>query len=118
MSLLATIADNAKSIGAVITCCTGLAGGAAYFEVVPATRSYVTAYTQSVKRDLIDSRLETNDVRRQLLRKEKFDRTLELEKEQQPNVRMILRERLEWIEGELDSISKAREELRKERAVK
>lgn len=118
MSLFTTIAENAKAIGAVVTCCTGVAGGAAYFEMVPATRSYVMAETLSVKRDLIDSRLETNDVRRQLLRKEKFDRTLELEKEQQPNVRLILRERLEWIEGELDTIGKAREELRKERAVK
>lgn len=119
MGLLVAIADNAKAIGAVVTCCTGIGTGYVFLDgPIPASKAFVIAETQSVKRDMIDSRLETNDVRRHLLRKEKLDRTLDLEKEHPANVRAIIRDRLEWIEAELDMLNKARDDLRKERGLR
>lgn len=117
--MLQAIVDNAKRIGAVVTCCTGIGGGYIYFDgPVPATKQYVVAETQSLKGRVIDNQLQLNTVQRNLLRKEKFDRDIEVQKDPTSPVRHIIQQRLEQITDELENIEKEREELRKEKALK
>lgn len=117
--MLAGIVDNIKAIGV----CLGTLGacGTGYVALdgpVPATKNYVIAETQGLKSRVIDNQLQLNTVQRNLLRKEKFDRDIELTKDPASPVRSILQQRLDQIHDELDNIEKEREELRKEKAQK
>ena len=67
---------------------------------------------------MIDSQLQTNTVQRNLLRKEKFDRDIEMQKNPDSPVRSIIQQRIEQINDELDGVEKEREELRKEKQQK
>lgn len=124
--MLQAITEHAKGIGAVLTCCTGLAGGYVYMDgPVPATRSYVIAQigelrtmNERLNGRVIDQQLQLNTVQRNLLRKEKFDRDVEISRDPLSSVRGILEQRRDQIVDELDNIEKEREVLRKERAIK
>lgn len=114
MSILTTLMENIKVIGGCAGGLVALGGGYIALDgPIPATRQWTMVEVRETKKDITDGRLEINDVKRQLLRKEKFDRTLELEKTTSEREKALLRERLEWIEGQLDEVTKAREELRK-----
>lgn len=121
--MFATIIDNIKTIGICIGTITACGTGYVALDgPVPVSRQYVVAETQQLKQTLgtrvIDNQLQLNTVQRNLLRKEKFDRDLELQKEPTPSVRSILQQRRDQIDDELDNIEKEREELRKEKLQK
>lgn len=117
--MFAVFAENIKTIGACVSAVGAVCGGYVYLDgPVPATRQYVVAETQSLKGRVIDNQLQLNTVQRNLLRKEKFDRDIELQKNPDSPVRTILQQRLDQINDELDGVEKDREELRKEKAQK
>ena len=65
-----TIVDNLKVIGSCVTGIVACVSGYVYFDgPVPASRQYVIAEAQAIKKDLIDNRLQINTVQRNLLRK-------------------------------------------------
>lgn len=114
--MIQSVIDNLKTIGACVSALVACAGGYVYFDgPVPASRQYVIAEAQAIKKDLIDNRLQINTVQRSLLRKEKFDRELDLQKVQEQNVRSILHQRIEQIGDELDNVDRERDELVKEK---
>lgn len=118
-----TAVDNIKTILGIIGACvaglTGCAGGYVALDgPIPASKQYVIAENLRVERRAIDTQLQVNTVQRNLLRKERFDRDIELQKEPPPMVRSILNQRIDQIKDELDNIEKEREELRKEKAQK
>lgn len=117
--MLTAIVDNIKTIGTCVSAVGAVCGGYLYLDgPVPASRSYVLAETQSLKGRVIDNQLQLNIVQRNLLRKEKLDRDIELQKNPDPAVRSILNQRLEQITDELDAIERERDELRKEKTAK
>lgn len=114
--MLQVIVDNIKMIGACVTGITACGTGYVYLDgPVPASKHWVISETQTLKRDIIDNRLQTNTVQRQLLRKEQFDRKLDIEKAPDHNVKAILQQRLENIIDELDNVEREREDLIKEK---
>jgi len=115
--MFAVIVENARSIGAVLACCTALGSGYVYVDgPIPATKQYVIAQTRSLSSAVIDNQLQTNGIERRLLRKERFDRGLELEKAQEPHVRSILQQRVQQIDDDLDTVTKERHKLEAEKA--
>lgn len=114
-----TIADSAKSIGAVFACCGTL--GTAYVGAggpVPASSSWVQAEVKrlegsakDLQNDVVDGRLQTNSIERRLLRKEKIDRNLELGRETETRTRSILQNRLDQIEEDLEENGRERQRL-------
>lgn len=114
MSILTSIMENIKVIGGCVGGFAALCG--AYVAAdgpIPASKQWTLAEVSTTRKDVTEGRLEINEVRRQLLRKEKFDRTMEYEKSSSTSERQLLRERLDWIEGELEKVNKAREDLKK-----
>lgn len=117
--MFAWIVDNVKLVGSCATGVTAICGGYIYMEgPIPATKGYVIAQTEALKYGVIERGLEINDIKRQLLRKEKFDRSIELERTQEPNVKRLIQERLDSVNDDLDRVDKAREDLRKEKAAR
>lgn len=117
--MLTVIADHIKTIGVCVSAITACGTGYIYLDgPVPATKQYVVAETQSLKGRVIDNQLQLNTVQRNLLRKEKFDRDIELQRNPETPVRAILQQRIEQISDELDVVEKEREELRKEKTTK
>jgi hypothetical protein len=111
-----SILEYAPKIGAILTCCGTLGGGYVYLDgPLPASRNYVLALEQGLKMRVIDSQLQANSIERRLLRKEKFDRTLEIEKSEDPNVRNILRGRLDQIADEEEAANRERQSLEREK---
>lgn len=114
MSFLTTIMENIKLIGGCVAGVAAVCGGYVAIDgPIPASRQWTIAEVRETKKDITDGRLEINDVKRQLLKKERFDRSLELERAASEREKALLRERLEWIDGQLDEVTNAREELRK-----
>lgn len=114
--MIQAIVENIKTIGACVTGVTACLGGYVYLDgPVPASKQYVIAETQTLKKDVIEGRLQLNTVQKNLLRKEKFDRELDLQKVQDPQFRQVLQQRHEQIADELDNIEKEREKLLEEK---
>lgn len=117
--MIQSLLDNAKVIGGCVTAVGAMCGG--YIAIdgpVPATKHYVITQNEGLKSRVIDNQLQLNTVQRNLLRKEKFDRDIELTRDPASPVRSILQQRLDQIHDELDNIEKEREDLRKEKAQK
>lgn len=114
--MIQIIVENIKTIGACITGITACATGYVYLDgPIPASTRYVANETQTIKRDVIEGRLQLNTVQKNLLRKEKFDRELDLQKVNDPQFRSILQQRHDQIGDELDNIEKEREKLLEEK---
>lgn len=114
--MLSSIIENIKTVTACVSAIGAACGGYIYLDgPIPATKQYVIAETLTIKKDLIDNRLQLNTVQRNLLRKEKFDRDLDLQKVQEPAIRQILQQRTDQISDELEAIEKERDELQKEK---
>ena len=119
--MLAGIIDNIKAIGVCIGAVTACGTGYVALDgPIPASKAYVVAQNEGLRSRVIDNQLQLNTVQRNLLRKEKFDREYELQKDTTapPQVRSILKNRVDQIEDELDTIEKEREALRKEKTQK
>lgn len=117
--MFGSIVDTLKVVGTCVPIAGAVCGGYVYLDgPIPATKQYVVAETQSLKGRVIDNQLQLNTVQRNLLRKEKFDRDIEIQKDPNSPVRHILQQRVDQITDELDNIEKEREELRKEKAQK
>ena len=117
--MLAGIIDNIKAIGVCIGAITACGTGYVALDgPIPASKAYVVAQNEGLRSRVIDNQLQLNTVQRNLLRKEKFDRDIELTKDPASPVRSILQQRLDQIHDELDNIEKEREELRKEKIAK
>lgn len=117
--MFAAIAENIKTIGVCVSAVTACGTGYVYLDMpIPASKSYVIAETFSLKSRLIESQLQTNTMQRNFMRKEKFDREIELQKNPEPTVRSILQNRLDAVNDELESVNKERENLQKERVQK
>lgn len=115
--MFTAIIDNIKTVGVCISAITACGGGYVYLDMpVPASRHYVIAQNSEIKSRLIDSQLQTNTVQRNLLRKEKFDRDIELGKNPDGPVRSVLQQRLDTINDDLEAVNKERENLVKEKA--
>ena len=117
--MIQTIIDNAKVIGGCVTAIGAVCGGYVAIDgPIPASRQYVVTQNEGLRSRVIDNQLQLNTVQRNLLRKEKLDRDIELTRDPQSPVRSILQQRLDQIHDELDNIEKEREDLRKEKAQK
>lgn len=117
--MFSAIIENIKAIGVCIGAITACGGGYVAMDgPIPASRQYVVAQNEGLRGRVIDNQLQLNTVQRNLLRKEKFDRDIELTKDPASPVRSILQQRLDQIHDELDNIEKERDELRKEKAQK
>ena len=129
MSLFSTVAENIKLIGGLVA--GTVAMGGAYVTLdgpIPAMKHWVIAQVNTLKTDS-DSKvgvlkaesvkrgLELNDMRRELLRKEKFDRTNEVAAPNVPaELRRLIQERLEVVNDRLADVERQRGELLKEQA--
>ena len=117
--MIQAIVDNLKAIGVCIGAITACGTGYVALDgPIPATKSYVITQNEGLKSRVIDNQLQLNTVQRNLLRKEKFDRDIEITKEPNSPVRHILQQRLDQISDDLDNIEKERDELRREKAAK
>ena len=67
------------------------------------------------KSQVIDSQLQTNRLNMQFLRKEKFDREMDIERITDPSARNAIRNRQLTIDDELREIDRERERLIKEK---
>ena len=117
--MFAGIVENIKTIGLCISAITTCGAGYVYLDMpVPVSKNYVIAENLTLKSRLIDSQLQTNTMQRNLYRKEKFDREIELQKNPELSVRSILQSRLDAINDDLEVVNKERENLQKEKAQK
>ncbi len=117
--MFAVIVENIKTIGLCMSAITTCGAGYVYLDMpVPASKNYVIAETATLKSRLIDSQLQTNTMQRNFMRKEKFDREVELQKNPEPTVRSILQNRLDAVNDDLETVNKERESLQKEKAQK
>lgn len=116
LSNFENLSGIARNFSAVCAACGAVAGGYVYLDMpLPATKSYVIAQNRELRSEVIDGRLQTNGIQRQLLRKEKFDRVLDVQKAENPNVRSVLQGRLDQIEDELSVVNAERERLEAEK---
>lgn len=124
--MFAAIVDNIKAIGGCVTAFGALCGGYVALDgPIPTSAkyveqrvAYVLAENKKIESRVIDNQLQLNTVQRNLLRKEKFDRNLEIQKDPPPAVHSILKNRIDQIDDDLETIEKEREELRKEKVQK
>lgn len=117
--MFTTIIENIKTIGICVGAISACGSGYLYLDgPLPASRQYVIAQNADLKSRLIDSQLQTNTVQRNLLRKEKFDRDIEIQKNPEPSVKQVLQQRLDTINDDLEAVTKERESLVKEKSGK
>ena len=124
--MLSWVAENLKLLGTSVVGVMGISAGYVAIDgPIPASTKFVLAQSELHKTQnkelnvrVIDQQLQLNMVQRNLLRKEKFDRELELSRDVAGPVRSILQQRKDQIEDELDTIEKEREVLRKEKAAR
>lgn len=116
--MFTAIIENIKLVGVCASALTACGGGYVYFDLpTPASKQYVIAQNSEIKSRLIDSQLQTNTMQRNLLRKEKFDRDIEIQKSTDASVRSVLQQRLDTINDDLEAVGKERDSLAKEKAA-
>lgn len=100
-------------VGCISVCSVAIAGVSDY---APATRGYVNTAVEdkvgSIKRDLANTRLQVNNLRRENLEKEKSDRTLQLQTENNSSTRQLLEQRLRQINDDLQDVQSERTMIR------
>lgn len=110
------LVDNIKLIG---TCMSGLAavcgGYVALDGPLPASKKWVIAQSDQLKSRLIDGSLQTNKLETYLLRKEKTDREIQVQQEQNPQVRGIYQNRLDTVNDDLGNAAKQKTDLENEK---
>jgi hypothetical protein len=110
------VINNIKTIGACATAltaaCTGYvtAGGP-----VPASRQYVIAQTEQLKTRLIENSIQTNKLQLDLLRKEQFDRSIQLQQEGDNHVKAIVQQRLNEVNDSVTDTINKNTDLEKEK---
>lgn len=113
------IVDNIKMIGVCAAAATSCGTGYVYLGApVPASKGYVIGQVEQLKSRLIDGQLQTNGLQRDFLRKEKFDRELDISKNPDAGVRSVLQNRLDTINDSLESNVKERSELQREKTTR
>lgn len=95
--------ESIKMVSASIAALTALATGYVTLDgPIPATRQWVQVQNEQVKSRLIDNSLQVNRLELELLHREQFDRQIQIQKEDKPEIRSIYQERLNAV---LDSIA-------------
>lgn len=119
---------NLRLIAGVASALVAVGGfAAAYSDYLPATRSYaqgaaksrtdsalaVTAVAISgLQRESTETRLQINQVRRDTLRADKFNREQQLAATSDANMRQLLQQRLDEIDDAIHDVNTERERLR------
>ncbi|SRR5258708_1734207 len=85
---------------------------------LPATRQYVLEQIDDFRVRLIDNALQTNRLQIDLLRREQFDRQLQIQTEKNTHVRAIYQDRLNIVSDEINNAINRRGELEKERRLR
>lgn len=104
-------------ISTIVTCvsvCGAAVAGVS--DYAPATRGWVNVTVEdkvgSIKRDLANTRLQVNNLRRENLEKEKSDRALQLQSETNSSTRQLLEQRLRQINDDLQDVQSERTMIR------
>lgn len=85
---------------------------------IPATRQYVIEQIEGVRSRLVDSALQTNKLQLDLLRREQFDRQLQIQQEKNPHVKSIYQDRLNVVGDDINNAITRRGDLEKEKISK
>lgn len=126
-----TLRMNLRLMAGVVTALMAIGGGvgalAAYTDYMPATRGYAkevaksqtdsalqvaTARIGSLQRESTETRLQINQVRRDTLRSDKFNREQQLKTASDDPTRQLLRQRLDEIDDALQDVNAERDHLR------
>jgi len=126
-----TLASLSKKVRLIVGIITALVAGAgalaAYSDYAPATRGYAkdvakretdaalivtTARIGNLQREAMETRLQINQVRRDTLRNDKFNREQQLKDAPDLQTRQLLRQRLDEIDDALRDVYAERERLR------
>jgi hypothetical protein len=122
---------NLRLIAGVVTAITAIGGGvgalAAYTDYLPATRGYAKYVAKSetdsaltvasarivnLQRESAETRLQINQVRRDTLRSDKFNREQQMKAAADDPTRELLQQRLEEIDDALRDVNAERERLK------
>lgn len=126
-----TIRMKVRLLAGVVTALVAVGGGvgalAAYSDYAPATRGYVkeiakretdsalqvaTARIGNLQRESLETRLQINQVRRDTLRNDKFNREQQLQATIDVATRQLLQQRLNEISDALQDVNAERARLR------
>src|ERR1700694_4138817 len=122
---------NLRLIAGVVTALMAIGGGvgalAAYTDYLPATRGYATEVAKvqtdsalslapnriaSLQRESAETRLQINQVRRDTLRGDKFNREQQLKTATDSPTRQLLQQRLDEIDDALRDVNAERDRLK------
>jgi hypothetical protein len=122
---------NLRLIAGVVTAITAIGGGvgalAAYTDYLPATRGYAKYVAKSetdsaltvasarivnLQRESAETRLQINQLRRDTLRSDKFNREQQMKAAADDPTRELLQQRLEEIDDALRDVNAERERLK------
>lgn len=108
--------ENMKVIGSCFAALTAVCTG--YVTIggpIPASRQYVIAQADQLKERLIENSLQTNRLQLDLLRKEQVDRSIQIQQEANPQVKMIYQDRMNTVTDGINATINKNNELEKEK---
>jgi hypothetical protein len=128
---LDTIRMHLRLTAGVVTALLAIGGGvgalAAYTDYLPATRGYAkdaaksetasalqvaTARIGNLQRESAETRLQINQVRRDILRNDKSNRELQLKTTPEGSIKRLLQQRIEEIDDALRDVNAERDRLK------